>query len=164
MPCGHSGPTAPGVTPTRAAELYVRPCDRRVSLVETNPLQPRIPMSRRRRRRSPISEILADAAYIGNRASWRTSIVIGAILFVLCYWLVPALIHTYIASQPSSKLTPLLDQVVGRRLHLFKWLAVALGLLFAYFAARSYSRQRPHTRTGERSVGFFARLLARILS
>lgn len=118
----------------------------------------------RRRRHSPASQMLADAAYIGNRVSWKGSLLIGAIFFVIFYWAVPAWFAARLEATESPHLRPALEALIGRRLHWFKWLAVAIALVFGYFAVRSYLRLARHTRNGEHGSGLVAKLLSRIFT
>ena len=117
----------------------------------------------RRRRRSAAGKLLSDTAYIGNRVSWKASLVIGAFFFVVFYWLVPAWLASYAVDIKSQAVRPAFEAIVGRRIHWFKWLAVTIALLFSYFAARNYLRTHRHTRYGEQNASFFARILARLL-
>lgn len=116
-----------------------------------------------RYRRSPAGRLLSDAAYIGNRLSWRWSVFLGVFFFVLFYWLVPAWLTAWIEGRQSGANRAIVDIVLARRVHWFQWIGVALALVFAYFAARGYWRARRHTREGERNAGLLARLLARLL-
>ena len=118
----------------------------------------------RRPRRSAASQILADAAYIGNRASWKLALALGAAFFVALYWVVPALLESRLEATESQSLRPALEVIIGRRLHWFKWLAIAVGLVFAYYAARTYLRLARHKSRAQQSSGHLARLLARLLS
>jgi uncharacterized membrane protein len=108
--------------------------------------------------------MLSDAAYIGNRVSWKVSLLLGAFFFVTFFWLVPAWLGARVEATESAHLRPALEALIGRRLHWFKWLALAIALVFGYFAARSYMQASRHTRIAERNTGLVARLMARLLN
>jgi hypothetical protein len=114
-------------------------------------------------RRSAAGRMLSDTAYIGNRVSWKASLVLGAFFFVFLYWLVPAWLGNYAVDVKNQAVRSAIEAVLGRRIHWFNWLAVAIALLFSYFAARNYLRVQRHTRVGERNASFVARILARLL-
>lgn len=121
-------------------------------------------MSSRRRYRRKISlagSIGRDVAYVGNRVSWRVSLAYGAALFVAFYWIVPALLLGWLERLHGNSLYPLLDAVFARRVHWSRWLAIALAVLFCFFALRSYFRATRLTSKNERRAGFASRLLAR---
>ena len=118
----------------------------------------------RRRRRSPSGQLLNEAARVGNRSSWKTSLVLGAVLFILLYWVIPAWMISWAEAHQSGAHRSIISTVLFQRVHLLKWLAVAVALLFCYFAARKYAGQTIHTRAGERDASFLARLLARLFN
>ncbi len=96
--------------------------------------------------------------------SWKVSLLIGALFFVVFFWVVPAWLGARLEATESPRLRPALEALVGRRLHWFKWLAVGIALTFGYFAARNYFRLARHTRTGEQNSGLIAKLLARLFA
>ena len=118
----------------------------------------------RYRRRSASNQLLNEAARVGNRASWKTSLVLGAVLFVVLYWMVPAWMTSWVEAHQSGAHRSIISTVLFQRIHLLKWLAVAVALLFAYFAARAYAGQKSHARSGERGASFLARFLARLFN
>jgi hypothetical protein len=77
-----------------------------------------MPSRRRYRRKSSLaSSIVRDVAYVGNRVSWRFSLVYGVVLFVAFYWVVPALLLRGLERLRGNPLYPLLDAVFARRVH-----------------------------------------------
>lgn len=121
-----------------------------------------MPSRRRYRRKSSLaSSIVRDVAYVGNRVSWRFSLVYGVVLFVAFYWVVPALLLRGLERLRGNPLYPLLDAVFARRVHWSQWLAIALALLCGFFALRAYFRADPLAYRSERRAGLLSRLLAR---
>jgi hypothetical protein len=121
-----------------------------------------MPSRRRYRRKSSLaSSIVRDVAYVGNRVSWRFSLVYGVVLFVAFYWVVPALLLRGLERLRGNPLYPLLDAVFARRVHWSQWLAIALALLCGFFALRAYFRADPLAYRNERRAGLLSRLLAR---
>ncbi len=117
---------------------------------------------RRYRRKSSLAgSIVRDVAYVGNRVTWRFSLIYGAVLFIAFYWIVPALLLHGLERLRTNPLYPLLEAVFARRVHWSQWLAIALALLCGFFALRAYFRADRLTYRHERRAGFFSRLLAR---
>lgn len=121
-----------------------------------------MPPRRRYRRKSSLAgSIVRDVAYVGNRVSWRVSLIYGVALFVAFYWIVPALLLHWLERLRPNPLYPLLETVFARRVHWSQWLAVALALLCGFFALRAYLRADRLAYRHEQRAGFFSRLLAR---
>jgi hypothetical protein len=108
-------------------------------------------------------EMLADTSYVANRLSWKGAAVLGAVLFVVFYWLVPAWINHQLNSLQSNLYRPLIEAAFARRVHWVQWLGVALGLVCTFFAIRNYFSSQQLGRYGERNVSFFSRFVARWL-
>jgi len=118
---------------------------------------------RRSRKRSMAGEMLSDTSYVANRLSWKGAAILGAVLFVIFYWLLPAWLNHQLNSLQGSMLRPLVEAVFAKRIHWVQWLGIALGLICAFFAVRNYFAFQRIGRDGERDVSFFSRLLARLL-
>lgn len=118
---------------------------------------------RYRRKRSTAGEMLADTSYVANRLSWKGAAILGTVLFVVFYWLVPAWINHQLDSLQSNLFRPLIEGVFARRVHWVQWLGVALGLICGFYAIRNYFVSQRLGRYGERNVSFFSRLFARWL-
>lgn len=118
---------------------------------------------RRYRRRSYSSSMISDAAYIGARLSWLGALWFGCISFVILYFIIPAWLSSILQEQQNNMFYPMLETVFARRLHWFKWLAITMGLISIYFAARNYSNPKCAGREERSLVGWLARLIGRSL-
>ena len=118
---------------------------------------------RYRRKRSSSGNLLGETISVANRLSWKLSILLGVILFVLFYWVAPTAITHQLESLQGNPYRPLIESLFARRLHWFQWIGIALGLVCAFFAMRNYLSAPPLDRGGQRNVGFFSRFLARWL-
>jgi hypothetical protein len=116
------------------------------------------------RRRGPsASRIIRETASAANRLSWRKCLVLGAIGFVMFYWLVPGVVEHRISGQASNPFFPAIEVSLRRTLRFLKLTGVGIALVCVFFAVRNgYTRQRMG-HAGLHATGFFARLLARIL-
>lgn len=120
-------------------------------------------MAGRRYRKSPAGQIVGDAAFIANRLPWWGAALVGAVSFVLFYWIVPAWLRGYVEGSASANVRPVLEAVLGRRVHLLQYLAIALSLVCAFFAVCNYFSPRRLSRHGETNASFFSRIAARLL-
>lgn len=118
---------------------------------------------RYRRKRSMAGETLADTAFIANRLSWKGAAILGLVLFVVFYWLLPAWIDHQLSTLQNNMFRPMIEAVFARRVHWVQWLGIALALVCAFFAVRNYFASERLDRYGERNVSLFSRLLARWL-
>jgi len=89
--------------------------------------------------------------------------VLGAVGFVLFYWLVPGWIEQQIASQASNQFFPIVDAVLGRRVRFLELAGIGIALVCIFFAIRNYHTQQRMGRVGLGTTGVIARLLSRIL-
>lgn len=118
---------------------------------------------RYRRKPSSASQVVGDVAQVANRRSWREVLLLGAVLFVLFYWIIPALLHHWLGTLRQGTIKPIIDVLLGRRIHWFEWVGIALGSVCVFFALRNYIAGHRLSRTGEQAAGFWGRLLARWL-
>lgn len=118
---------------------------------------------RYRRKRSMAGEALADTARIANRLSWKGAAILGAVLFIVFYWVLPAWINHQLSSLQSNVFRPMLEAVLARRMHLVQWLGIAFALICAFFAIRNYLAYQRLGAYGERNISLFSRFFARWL-
>lgn len=117
-----------------------------------------------RRRGSMAGEMIRDTAYIGNRLSWRSSAIFGVVLFSVFYWLLPWWIQAKLTELQSNMFRPMLEAVFGRRIHWLQYLGIALGLICLFFSIRNYFSADRMNRSGEATVGWLSRLLAKLIN
>ena len=88
----------------------------------------------------------------------------GVIAFVIFYWAVPAWVHAHWEANPSRSVASVaIRQVLEHRLHWFEHLGIGLGPIGGFLAIKNSVSGQRLGRSGERGVGFFSRLLARLL-
>lgn len=116
---------------------------------------------RYRRKSSKSGSLVADTARAANRLSWAGSSALGAVFFVSFYWLLPAALNHLHDYLQGNIYLPIVEPLFEKRNHWSQWLAIALGLICAFFAVRNYFGAGRLDRNGERQVGFISRLLAR---
>ena len=115
----------------------------------------------RRRSRAAASSVIADSAIIANRMPWQLSLILGLTLFSLCYWVIPAILVAQQGDGGSPIIRSVVAELIQRRIHWFEFLAIALALVFGFFALWSYLGGRPVSSDAERRAGLLSRLLAR---
>ncbi len=87
----------------------------------------------------------------------------GVVFFTVFYWALPAWFQSQIDSAKTINLKPMLELVIGRRVHWSRLLGITLALVCLVFAAWNCFAQYRLNSNGERNVGFISRLLARLL-
>jgi nicotinamide riboside transporter PnuC len=117
----------------------------------------------RRHKRSTSSKALGDTSHIANRLSWRGALILGVVLFIVFYWLIPAWLDHLLTTMEGSRIRPAIEVLFARRIHWVEWLGVAMGLVCVFYAIYHYFTAQRLTRGGERRVGYLSRLLARFL-
>ena len=114
---------------------------------------------RRRRNKSEAGQLISDTAYITNRLSWKCALVFGVVVFSIFYWMLPA----WITSQANNLDGNMYKPIFAKRIHWLKWIGISLGLISLFFSAYKYIKNQSSNRIIEKRVGFFSRLLARII-
>ncbi len=93
---------------------------------------------RYRKKRSMAGGVLSDTSYIANRLSWVGSAILGLVLFVVFYWLLPMWINHQLNSLQGNMIRPIMEAVFARRIHWVQWLGIALALICAFLSVRNY--------------------------
>ena len=119
---------------------------------------------RRKRPKSAASQISGDVIYIANRLSWRGSLIFGASVFVIFYWVAPIWLNYQLSNVNSSILRPVIESLFARRIHWFEWLGIASAVICISVAVYKYVTSRYLDRAEERDVSFLGRLIARFIN
>ena len=115
----------------------------------------------RRRRRSAASGAIGDSVFIANRLPWQLSLILGAILFCLCYWIIPAVLIAQVGDGGNPIIRNVVEVLLQRRIHWFEYVGIAFALVFGFFALWNYVGGPQLGRGTEHGAGFFSRLFAR---
>lgn len=118
-------------------------------------------MARRYSRRKSKTSIISDTVYIGARLPWWGALVFGAVLFVLFYFAIPALIESKILVHGDSPLLFAVAEVMNRRLHWSQYVGIVCGLVSAFFAIRNFFIAKSASYPERGIIGLIARLLGR---
>ena len=119
---------------------------------------------RRRRRKSESGQLVADVTYIANRLSWKGALIFGFLLFLLFYWLLPSWIISLSNDLNGNTFKPIVDTIFSKRIHWLEWIGISLGLISVFISAYKYTRNDNPNRTIQSNVGFFSRLLAKMMN
>jgi len=96
-------------------------------------------MGRRyRRRKSAAGSIIGDSAYIGSRLPWWGALFFGLLSFLLFYFAIPYWLEAHLLERQESMFYPALEQILGRRIHWFRWIGFTCALIGAFFGIRNY--------------------------
>ncbi len=120
-------------------------------------------MARRnfRRRSKRAGSIVTDVAHIGAKLSPRAAVLLGAFLFCLFYWAVPAYLSSLASNTEAGHLKPLLEVFTGRRVRLFHWLGASCAIVCFYFAVRNHYIAQGANFDERFISSFIAKLLGR---
>lgn len=87
------------------------------------------PRKRYRRRRSHAGQVVNDVAYIANRLSWKSAALLGAVLFVIFYWAIPAWLASRLAVPEGNQLRAAADIMLFRPMRWSEWVGIASALV-----------------------------------
>lgn len=115
-----------------------------------------------RRNTNSAGTLIRDSVAIGNRLPWWGAAIMGALLFILFYWMFPAWLESQFESRVSqSSFSNAWRQVFEYRIHWVEYLGIVLGLVGAFFAIKNYFYSDRLSRSGETGVNIFSRILGR---
>jgi drug/metabolite transporter (DMT)-like permease len=118
-------------------------------------------MGRRYHRKSTAGAMINDTTSIASKLPPSLSLLLGAVLFSIFYFAVPAYLESVIYENQGSRMAPMFEAIFARRIHWFEWLGTALGLIGVFFAIRNYLIFSNADYKERSIVGFIARLLSR---
>lgn len=95
-------------------------------------------MGRRYRRRSHGSAIVSNSVYIAARLPWWAAVCFGFISFLIFYFGFPAFLESKASELNASAVSQAFESIFIRRIHWFKWLGIACGLIGVFFGFRNY--------------------------
>jgi hypothetical protein len=87
----------------------------------------------------------------------------GSILFGVFYWVVPLWVQGNLEGLEGNMYRPVMENLIGRRIHWSRYLGVALALICGLFAAFRYFSSDVLGKRGRANVGFLGRFIARLL-
>ena len=118
-------------------------------------------MGKRYRRRRRSSSVVSDAAAISARRSWKIALLLGVLMFVVFYFILPAWITSLLSEREGSGSYPFVEEVLSRRLHWIEWIGIACGLVGLFFAIRNYYLGKTANWKERGLVAFFAKWFAK---
>lgn len=118
-------------------------------------------MGRKYRSKSNAVTMIKDTTFIASKLPPSLALLLGAILFSVFYFAVPAYLESVIYENQGSRIAPMFEAIFVRRIHWFEWFGTALGLIGVFFAIRNHLI---FSNAGYRErgfVSFIAKALAR---
>ncbi|WLQ13307.1 hypothetical protein O5O45_26650 [Hahella aquimaris] len=120
-------------------------------------------MGRRYRKNSSNISIISDATHVGARLPWWGALLMGAILFVSLYFIMPFWLVSKLEAMSGNIYQPMLQAVFGKRIHWFEWAGIACGLVGLYYGVRNYTLLSRPSYQERNAIGFFARFISRLI-
>lgn len=113
------------------------------------------------RRKNTTSSIIDDVTQIGAKVSWQYALLLGCILFVLFYFILPAWFTLILQEQKDNIFFPVLETVFARKLHWLQWIGITTGLIGLYFAFRNYLYENAAIKEEASLISLIAKLLGK---
>jgi hypothetical protein len=110
-----------------------------------------------------ISDARSSENYpIANTLSCRGYILLGILLFMIFYWMIPDWLNHELITLQNNAIRPIAETLFVRRIYWIQLAGIALGLICAFFAIRNYLLTRSISKSGG-NFKFFNRLCAKII-
>lgn len=126
---------------------------------------------RRRVSGNNLGSTVGDMGAIANKFGPKGALVVGAVGFVVLYFLIPAALDAWLeynkakmTGPAASAMGQALDKIFSIRfIRVSEWAGIAALLLCSGVAAWKAVTQQSVSHRGQRNAGLFSRLLARFL-
>lgn len=126
---------------------------------------------RRRRSGNNLGSAVGDMGAIANKFGPKGALIVGAIGFVVLYFLIPASLEAWLEYNKAKMTGPtasgmgqVLDKIFSIRfIRVSEWAGIAALLLCSAIATWKALTQESVSYQGQKDAGFFAKLFARFL-
>lgn len=109
----------------------------------------------------------SESLHITNISTWRAYILLGSLLFMIFYWVVPAWLNHELSTLHHGSVRPIAETLFMRRIYWIQLAGIALGSICIVFAIRNYffiyPIKKPISRKGGSNINFFCRLFAKLM-
>jgi hypothetical protein len=111
--------------------------------------------------------VSADNLRDTNIFTWQAYILVGSLLFMTFYWLVPAWLNHELSTLHHGTVRPIAETLFMRRIHWIQLAGIALGAICIVFAIHNYFSTRLIRRSISRCAGsntnFICRLFVKLM-
>ena len=126
---------------------------------------------RKRRSANNLGSAVGDMGAIANKFGPKGALIVGAVGFVVLYFLIPAALEAWLeynkakmTGPAASAMGPVLDKIFNSRfIRVSEWAGIAALLLCTAIAVWKAVTQESVSYQGQRDASFVAKLFARFL-
>lgn len=105
--------------------------------------------------------------HITDTPGWKGYIILGCLLFMILYWIIPAWFNHELSTLQNSSMRPIAETLLMRRIYWIQSAGMALGSIFIFFAVRNYFSTRSIRKTigniGRCNINYFSQLIAKLI-
>ena len=99
---------------------------------------------------------------IANTLCWRRYLLLGSLLFMIFYWMIPAWLNHELSTLQNSTLRPIAEALFMRRIYWIQLAGIALGSICIVFAIRNYFSARSISSNGRNNTTYLSRLFDKL--
>ena len=109
----------------------------------------------------------SERLHVTNTPGWKGYVILGCLLFMIFYWMIPAWLNHELSTLQHSSIRPIAETLFIRRIYWIQLAGVALSSLCIFFAMRNYFSKRAIRKSignsGGGNINFFSRLIAKLI-
>lgn len=76
--------------------------------------------------------------HVTNTPGWKGYVILGCLLFMILYWMIPAWLNHELITLQNSSIRPIAETLLMRRICWIQSTGMALGAICIFFAMRNY--------------------------
>ena len=99
---------------------------------------------------------------IANTFSWRRYLLLGSLLFMIFYCMIPAWLNHELSTLQNSTLRPIAEALFMRRIYWIQLAGIALGSICIVFAIHNYFSARSISSNGRNNTTYLSRLFSKL--
>lgn len=109
----------------------------------------------------------SERMHITNRRGWKGYVILGCLLLMIFYWLIPAWLNHELSTLQNSTIRPIAETLFMRRIYWIESAGIALGSICIFFGMHNYFSSRAIkksiSKSGEGNISYFNRLFAKLI-
>jgi hypothetical protein len=121
-----------------------------------------MPQSHAQKNRKTADTLSSENLPTANILSWRGYILLGSLLFMIFYCMIPEWLNHELSTLQNSTLRPIAETLFMRRIYWIQLAGIALGLICIVFAIRNYFSARSISSNGRSNTTYLSRLFAKL--
>jgi len=99
-------------------------------------------LSHNHKNRNTPDALSSEHLPVASTLSWKGYIVIGSLLFMVFYWIIPAWLNHELSTLQNSTIRPIAEALLMRHIHWMQLAGIALSAICTFFAIHNYYATR----------------------